>query len=69
MMLTDVYVVSCIEEYENDIIGVYTSLEEAKKKLVAIMKECRVKHKHSDNMFFCDIEGNYYCIDEAILHS
>lgn len=69
MMTTDVYVVSCIREYENDIIGVYTSLEEAKKKLVAIMKNCKVEHKHSGNMFFCDTEENYYCIDEAILHS
>lgn len=69
MMKTDVYVVSWIGEYENEVLGVYTSLEEAKKKLTSIMKHCEVKYKHSDNMFFCDAEKAFYCIDEAILHS
>lgn len=68
-MKTDVYVISCIGEYDNEVLGVYTSLEEAKKKLTSIMKNCEVKHKHSGNMFFCDTEGAFYCINEAILHS
>lgn len=73
MMLTDVYAVcrKCDKEGAK-IIGVYTSLEAARKKIMALAFQCdNVEILEIGEAFFAEEEGeeSYYYIEETILHS
>ena len=69
MMSNKVYVISWIGEYENNVIGVYTTLEKAKHELAKIASSCTVVSYGYENLSFSTIDDGFYCIDETILHS
>lgn len=69
MMSNDVYAISWIGDYESNVIGVYTTLEKAKQKLAKIAVEYTIVSYGYDNLSFTTSDGDFYCIEETILHS
>lgn len=68
-MESDVYVISCVGDYETYVIGVYTTLEDAKQKLAKIAANCVVVSYGYENLSFTTTTGDFYCIDETILYT
>ena len=72
MMTTDIWVVIYQDSNGNDsLVGAYTFLEEAKKKMLAIKKECSAESKIE-----CDFEIGFFTsngdschIEDTVLHS
>ena len=72
-MSSDVYAVcwKC-EEEGTEVIGIYTSLEAAQKKLMALALQCdNVEMLKNGKAFLTVEEGeeNYYYIEETILYT
>lgn len=71
-MLHDIWLVIYKDSDENySPVGAYNSLQEAKKKVLAIRKECSAESKiefNSETSFFTS-NGESCYIEETILHS
>ena len=68
-METKVYVINWIGDYENDVVGIYTTLEKAKQELLEIANNYAVTKSCDDGLSFVAADGAFYCINEAILYS
>lgn len=68
-MSSDVYVISQVGSYETYVLGVYVTLEKAKRKLAEIAANCIVASYGYGNLSFTTTTGDYYCIDETILYA
>lgn len=68
-METKVYVVNWIGECENDVVGIYTTLEKAKQRLLEIANSYAATQTCDDGLSFFAANGSFYCINETILYS
>ena len=69
MMSNKVYVITWVGDYESGVSGVYATLEKAKQELEKIADNCIVTQWSNNSLSFTTTDGDFYCIDETILHS
>lgn len=69
MMSNKVYAISWIGDYENNVLGVYITLEKAKQELAKIANNFIVTSSCDDGLSFSTTTGAFYCIDETTLYT